>query len=206
MLELCENSSIVVSNHRDPLFKMGEPADFFGVVLSGAYKLTKLTPAGDETIMHFSTPGDVIAAFIMAQPSPRYPVSAMAMGPSRFLKIPRENYKRHWQIDPALIVKIQSLLSFRMANIQDQRAMVKAPLSQKLAALLLSLLERNSHEDGLTIALPLTRKELADNLGATSESVIRIMSEWAKSGIIETQDAHITLLRPDKIADILKTE
>lgn len=86
----------------------------------------------------------------------------------------------------------------------DQRALGKASLSQKLAAQLINLLEKNPKENDMELPLPLTRKELADSLGATSESIIRIMSEWSKQGIIQTHDHHIRLLKPEKILEILK--
>ncbi|MCB0368426.1 MAG: cyclic nucleotide-binding domain-containing protein, partial [Bdellovibrionales bacterium] len=91
ILELCQGGQILTSSHRDVLFPFGREAHFFGIVLSGAYKLTKPSPLGEDVIVHFSTPGDVLAAFIMTQPKPRFPVSAISMGPSRFLKIPKEN-------------------------------------------------------------------------------------------------------------------
>jgi CRP-like cAMP-binding protein len=47
----------------------------------------------------------------------------------------------------------------------------------------------------------MTRKEIANSLGASAESVIRIMSEWSKRGLIETHDQHIKLLQVNKIIE-----
>ena len=82
--------------------------------------------------------------------------------------------------------------------------MLKAPLQQKVASLLITLLERNPTGNGLDLPLPLTRKEIADTLGATVESVIRIMSEWSKLGIIQTTDQYIRVVKPEKIIELLK--
>lgn len=206
ILDLCEGGEIIFSNHRDVIFKFGFAADYFGIVLSGAYKLSKPSPLGDDVIVHFSTPGDVIAAFIMAQAKPMYPVSATAMGPSRFLKLPRSIYIEKWKNQPELIFKIQNLLSTRMSLLQDQMVMLKAPLNQKVASLLLILLEKSPVEKGLELPLPLTRKEIADTLGASVESVIRIMSEWSKLGIIQTNDQYIRVVKPEKVIEFLKVE
>lgn len=203
ILELCHDGQIVTSNHRDILFHCGKEAHCFGIVLSGAYKLTKPSPLGEDVIVHFSTPGEALAAFIMAQPRPIYPVSAIAMGPSRFLKIPKENYFTHWKQNPDLILRVQNMLSSRMNMLQEQKVMSKSPLSQKVAMLLINLLDKQSENGNASVRLPMTRKEIADNLGASVESVIRIMSDWSKQGIIQTADQQIHVLKVDKIIEHL---
>lgn len=203
ILDLCQGGQIMTSSHRDILFHCGKEAHCFGIVLSGAYKLTKPSPLGEDVIVHFSTPGEALAAFIMAQPRPVYPVSAIAMGPSRFLKIPKENYINSWKSHPDLIFRIQNMLSSRMNMLQDQKVMAKSPLSQKVAMLLINLLDKDTEQGNASIKLPMTRKEIADNLGASVESVIRIMSEWSKQGIIQTADQQIHVLKVDKIIEHL---
>lgn len=204
---LCDKSQIIVSSHREVVFQFGEPAQYFGFVLSGAYKLSRPTPQGEDTIVHFSTPGDFIAAFIMAQPNPVYPVTATAMGSSRFIKIPREVFTTKWKLHPELILKIQSLLSSRMAHMHSQKALQKAPLAAKVAALLMELAAGERTQKELVLPLPLTRKEIADSLGASVESVIRVMSEWSKKGYLKTSDQNITILKPDLIiAEMDQTE
>ncbi len=203
---LCDGGQIVISSHRDRLFAFGEPAPFFGFVLDGAYKLSRPTPLGEETIVHFATKGDFIAAFIMAQPAPVYPLSAYAMGTSRFVKIPRETFLTKWRQYPDLIFKIQSVLSSRMGQMHTQKALQKAPLSAKIAALLMELLERQPNESQLVLPLPLTRKEIADSLGASVESVIRIMSDWSKKGLIQTTDQNIQILKADEIISEISSQ
>lgn len=206
LMYLCEGGRIQVTEHRDQLFSAGDPALSFGVVIYGAYKLCRPSPMGEDVIMHFSTPGDVVAAFIMGQPHPIYPISAVSMGNSRYLKIPQQNYLERWTKKPELILRIQSLLFQRMTILQDQKAFTKAPLNQKVAALLMQLLDRNTREEGMFLPLPLTRKEIADSLGASVESVIRVMSDWSKQGYIQTTGQQIEVCRPDKLIEILKIE
>lgn len=197
--KLCEGGQIVVSSHRNTLFHFGEVGTHFGVVISGAYKLSRPTPQGEDAIVHFSTPGDVIAAFIMAQPAPKYPVTATAMGPSRYLRIPRQTYLSHWKNHPDMIFRVQNLLSTRMGQMQNQKAQIKAPLAAKVATLLVELLNKHDHGNEMMLPLPLTRKEIADSLGASVESVIRVMSDWSKQGFIQTSDQQIKVIKPEKI-------
>jgi len=203
---LCAMGEITVTPHRQALFSFGHNANFFGIVLSGAYKLAKPTPNGTETIIYFSTPGDVVAAFIMPQPEPKYPVSAIAMGTSRFLKLPKSTYLNAWMKNPDIILRIQNLLSTRVAQLHNYKVLTKSTLSTKVASLILDILQKtNSQDDDLVLPLPLTRKEIADSLGASVEAVIRVMSDWSKSGIIETKDHQIKVLKLDKIIELINS-
>ncbi len=201
----CLGAEVLVCKHRERLYEFGEVAHRFGIVLSGAFKLSRSTPAGEDAIMHFSPPGDVVAAFIMAQPQPRYPVSVIAMGPSRFLSIPRQTYLDTWKKDIELISRIQNLLSTRMNQFYSQKAMQKAPLSARIAEFLLNFSDKST-ADEFDIRIPLTRKEIADALGVTVESVIRIMSDWSKNSFIQTTEQFITVLRPDKLLEFMQIE
>lgn len=212
---LCRSGQVIVSNHRQRVFDFGDPGTYFGIVLGGAYKLSRPTPSGEDSIVHFAAPGDVIAAFIMTQSQPRFPVTATAMGPSRFLKIPRETYLELWRTDVDLIARIQADLSSRMSLLQMQKALNKAPLTAKIASLLMDLVARQGNEglaneekdeSGLIIPIPLTRKEIADNLGVTTESVIRVMSDWSKEGYVTTNERQISILRPDQLIHFIHGE
>ncbi|NUM88581.1 MAG: Crp/Fnr family transcriptional regulator, partial [Bdellovibrionales bacterium] len=198
---LCAGGEVRVSRHRDLLFEFGGKANVFGVVLGGAYKLSRTGPSGEDSVIHFSGPGDILAALVMPQPQPVYPVSARAMGPSRVLLLRREVYLRHWLPNPLLISRVQGLLSTRMTRFQGMKAMQRAPLSAKVAAFLLQLVAEDKGGQSLEIPLPLTRKEIADALGVTVESVIRVMSEWAKQGHIQSSDQTIRILHPQYLVE-----
>jgi CRP-like cAMP-binding protein len=201
VLDLCETGEVKVHQHKQQLFTYGEPAYNFGIVLSGAYKLSRISHSGEESVIHFSSPGDVIAALVMPQEKPIYPVTVKAMGPSRVLLIHRDTYIQSWLKNPELIIRVQSLLSTRMSRFQNQKIMQRAPLQSKIAALLLQLVAKDTVEKELEIPLPLTRKEIADTLGVTVESVIRVMSDWVKKGYVTTTDQYIKILNPEQIIE-----
>lgn len=204
---LCKDSTVKITRHKEPLLRSKERAEGFYVVLSGAYKLTRPAPNGEDSILHFAHSGDVIGAFIMPQPQPVYPISAISMGPSRALRIPRSNYIENWKNNGDLIFRIQNLLSTRMTSMQNQRVMSKSPLQAKVASLLIDLIEKQpENTDTVKIPIPLTRKEIADSVGASVESIIRIMSDWSKKGLINTEDHNITIIKTDKIIELMNAD
>ncbi|MBX3017377.1 MAG: Crp/Fnr family transcriptional regulator [Bdellovibrionaceae bacterium] len=203
--EILANGHVALHKHRENLYRAGDEADSFAIVLNGAYKLLRPTPRGDDLIVYFATPGDVIGALVMGRAGSVYPVTARAMGPSRVYVLPRSTFARAWAGNLILQQRLNSFLYSRMTLIQDEKTMARAPLAQRVAALLLQLLERGSGDDQEQILpLPLTRQEIADTLGVAVESVIRIMSDWSHRGMIQTNDRQIEILRPDLIATLIK--
>lgn len=203
---LCQKSQVTVCSHRQSLFLQGDSANFFYIVLNGAFKLTKPSLNGEDIIMHFSPPGDVIAALIMPSKSPVYPVSAISMGPSRCIKLQRDVYLSHWKTNHQLVLRIQNLLTTRMVALQQQKALNKAPLATKVASLLIYLADKQLNNETPNVPIPLTRKEIADSIGSTVESVIRVMSDWSKKGYISTTDQHITILKTSKMVELMSSD
>lgn len=202
--DLLRGGSQKTHKHREVLYHAGDAAESFGIVLSGAYKLIRPTPRGDDLIVYFATPGDVIGALVMAQQGAAYPVTAKAMGISRVCVIPRSTFQKAWTSNAIIQQHLNSFLYSRMSLLQDERALARAPLEQRVAGLLLKLIERSGRDDDRIVPLPLTRQEIADSLGAAVESVIRIMSDWSQRGLIRTTDRQIEILRADQVIEIVK--
>lgn len=201
--QLIEGADEKSLKHRASLYKAGNEAHFFALILEGAVKLVKPSPSGDDVIVLFATPGDVVGALIMAQEKSAYPVSVIALGPTLVLEIPRRTFMKSWQKNPDVMRRVNTLIYSRMADLHEQKSLTKAPLQRKIARQLVSLIERCGEDAGTILPIPLTRQEIADSVGATVESVIRIMSNWAQLGIVRTSGQHIEILKMDKVLEIL---
>jgi CRP-like cAMP-binding protein len=190
--------------HREVLFRAGEPATYVAVVVQGAFKLLRSSPAGHDVIVFFATPGDMIGALLMPNPGSVYPVTTVAMGPAVVVKVPRETFLRFWTTDQRIHQSMSSMLFQRMSLLHDQKVLAKAPLAQRIACEILSLIERYCGEKESILPIPLTRQDIANAVGASVESVIRVMSDWSHQGIIETSDQLINVLKMDKLLEVIK--
>ena len=69
-------------------------------------------------------------------------------------------------------------------------------IEQRLARLLLTLAAKiGQPKDGITV-VSATRQELADMIGTTVETTIRIMSKWQHAGVVRTVRHAIALADP----------
>ena len=204
--KLTQNSFLKNLKHRELLYRAGDPIDTFAIVTRGAFKLVRPTLRGDDVIMFFATMGDAIGALVMNKPLPGYPITVKSMGPSQALCIPRKTFNDAWADNAEIQRRLNTALYGRLSVIQDDKTRSKSPLPQRISALLIGLLERSDHSEDQVIPIPLTRQEIADALGVTVESVIRVMSHWDQDGIIQTRDQRIEILRLDQIVEFYNQE
>jgi CRP/FNR family transcriptional regulator len=200
--ELIQGGIAATTKHRGILYRAGEPAESFALVLLGAYKLFRHDLSGNESIMHFASPGDTIGGLVMLNPNPIYPVTCASIGTSMVLKIPRDTWVRSWATNVVLQQRVNRMLYQRMTQIQDEKALGRLPLSVRVATLLVTLLERYSSGSERILPIPVTRQEIADSVASTVESVIRLLSEWNQEGIIRTESRQLEIVRLDRLIEI----
>lgn len=186
------------------LFHAGDPAEICYIVSYGAFKLTRVLPQGKEVVMCFCRPGDFIGAGVMMNTHPRYPLTAVAVEDSGLIEIPRSLYTEIWQSKPSVARAVNLNMMGRMMEFQQDKAMASAPVAQKIASVLLRLLDQQPEKNGNTISVRLTRKDIAERVGTTVETVIRVLSSWSQKGWISTTDQRITIEDRKAIETLLK--
>ena len=190
--DLLKGGSVLRTEAGDRLFSKGQEAEFFGYVLSGAYKLTLQDPSNEEVIMHFGVRGESLGIMATMEGESLYPFDAVAMWDSTFLAIPKKAFRTAWLNHPVVMNRYQTDLQGRIFRCLDEKRMGRRPLSERTADLLLHLSDDKSSRSG-KVEIPITRREIASYVGATVESVIRNMAPWIQSGIIQTASRQIVI-------------
>jgi CRP/FNR family transcriptional regulator, nitrogen oxide reductase regulator len=90
-----------------------------------------------------------------------------------------------------------SLLSGRLREAQSRlRDMAGERVEQRLARLLLRLSAK------LGSTLPFTRQELSDMAGTTTETTIRVLSQWKDQGVISSVRGKILITDEKKLKQL----
>ena len=103
-----------------------------------------------------------------------------------------EYERKHKWDDPEAGAKINRLAD-RIAELSTGR------IEARLARFFLKLADNMGQPtpDGTVVALALSRQELADMIGTTIETAIRVMSRWGKEGVVRTEkDGFVIADRP----------
>jgi CRP/FNR family transcriptional regulator len=99
--------------------------------------------------------------------------------------------------NPLLARGLLAGLTRRMIELTRRLAERSARVEYRIARLMLTLADRVGRAEGGRLMVPvvLSRQEIADLVGTTQETAIRVMSRWGKDGLVETTDEGFVIPR-----------
>jgi CRP/FNR family transcriptional regulator len=178
------------------IFAEGDPSDAFLAIVAGRVKVFKTTPGGKEVILEIFGEGDPLGAVAVYEGMP-LPASAIALEKSTCLAIARHDFFALLEQHPALVRGLLSGLTLRLAELTRRLAELSGSrVETRLARLFLKLVDRMGVQErgGTFVPMPLARQDLADLIGTTIETSIRIMSRWQKDDIVHTEKDGFVIL------------
>lgn len=188
---LARLSQITTLRHLDTdsvLFWEGDKPDYFYVIRQGRVKILKHSSQGKEMIISFFGPGDMIGEVAVFDDKP-YPATAQAMETTDIIRIGRAKFLQIITDFPEITLGIIKALGARLRESQSRlRDMATERVEQRVARILLMLSEK------LGDSLPFTRQEIADMTGTTTETAIRVLSQFNERGITASRRGHIIIL------------
>ena len=173
----------------EPLFSEGDASEQLYTVLTGRVKVFKMTTRGTDVILELFGPGDPVGAVAVYESRP-YPASAVAIEPSSCLLIPRPAFFTLLESHPSFVRGLLVGLTHRLVELTNRLTELSGGrVEARLARFFLKLArDMGRPQDGGTfIPLALSRQELADMIGTTIETAIRIMSRWGKDDVVRTE-------------------
>jgi CRP/FNR family transcriptional regulator len=170
------------------LFNEGDGSELMYTVVTGRVKVFKTTPRGTDVILELFGPGDPVGAVAVYESRP-YPASAIALEPTSCLLIPRQAFFALLEGYPTMVRGLLVGLTHRLVELTNRLTELSGGrIEGRLARFFLKLGTDmgQRRDDGVFIPLVLSRQELADMIGTTIETSIRIMSRWGKDGVVRT--------------------
>ena len=171
------------------LFNEGDPSDLLYTVLAGRVKVFKTTPRGTDVILELFGPGDPVGAVAVYESRP-YPATAVALEPTSCIVIPRQAFFALLETHPSMVRGLLVGLTHRLVELTNRLTELSGGrIEGRLARFFLKLAQDigQPRADGIFIPLTLSRQELADMIGTTIETSIRIMSRWGKDDVVRTE-------------------
>jgi len=179
------------------LFSKGQIVDSFYIVAYGKIKIFRLSPNGDENLIHIQREGDLIAEAAIFDDE-RYPANAQALEESLLVKISADHFKNILKTNPHLCFKIMSAYAKRLRlfakKIQD---LSLNDIKGRLANFLLTESEKN------IVTLSMSKKDLASSLGTIPETLSRTLLFFKKNNLIEEVDGKIIIKKSQELKDFI---
>jgi CRP-like cAMP-binding protein len=189
------------------LFQEGDASESLYTVVTGRVKVFKSTPRGTDIILEIFGPGDPVGAVAMYESRP-YPASAIALEPTECLLIPSRAFFSLLETHPTMVRGLLVGLTHRLVELTTRLTELSGGrVEGRLARFFLKLAHDmgQRREEGTFIPLVLSRQELADMIGTTIETSIRIMSRWGKDGVVRTERDGFLVVDHDALESVSLT-
>lgn len=177
------------------LFREGDAARYLYGIAAGGCKLYRLTPAGDEFVVHIQKAGDLVAEAAMFDVR-SYPANCIATEESRVVRISAKGFVALLLDHPELGLDLMHAYSRRLRSFVT--ALEDLSLRDVKSRLARYMLGNSDIRDGVECcSLPCSKKELAALLGTIPETLSRTLREFKNKGAIEEQSWGFVILRGD---------
>lgn len=191
---------------KEQIFAEGDPSNWFYILVDGKVKITKLSHEGKEIIIELISPVEFFGGFAVLKGFP-YPANAIAMENCSVLKISRRNLMGIIERFPNLMYDITANLGERVREFHDTlKNIALERVESRIASLLLKLAEKTGAKAGsgeVEISVRLTKQDIAEMVGTTVETSIRVMSKFKKSGIIKDSNGNIIVKNIEALKAII---
>jgi CRP/FNR family transcriptional regulator, cyclic AMP receptor protein len=170
----------------------GDATDSLYIIMEGRVKAFVSDDEGREVILSTQGPGEYFGEMVLDQ-GPRS-ASVMPLEPSRFLVVPKEDFREFVLRNPAFSVSLIEKLISRVRSLTESvKSLALMDVYGRVARLLLSLAEEI--EGVLVIEERLTQQDIANRVGASREMVSRILKDLSIGGYIAQTRERIVLLK-----------
>jgi CRP/FNR family transcriptional regulator len=176
------------------LFREGSDLQFLYLLRSGSVKTSVVTEDGEEHILRFHMPGDILG--LGAISTGTHDCSATSLDTSSFCCIPFNRYRQLAAELPA--VNYQLLLIMSRQVSRDERMMLvktHGTASQRVASFIDELSRDHSTRgySAVELNLAMERRDIANYLGLSLETVSRILSRLQDQGLLHVNRKRIRI-------------
>jgi len=178
---------------RDRLLELDDSVEQFVFLADGTTKLVAHASESRDQIVAFHFAGDIVS--VPARQNHSY--SVCALRDARILTFPAAEFLALAHSSPAVLARLLDSSRISLARCREKAITLgRKTAAERIAGFLLSMAERigQSEPRGLRLDLPMSRRDIADSLGLTIETVSRQLTALRENGLIETNGRSSVLL------------
>jgi CRP/FNR family transcriptional regulator, nitrogen fixation regulation protein len=165
------------------IFGEAEPADYIYQVIEGAVRSHKLLSDGRRQIGAFHLPGDIFGL----ENGELHRLTAEAIVDTTVRLIKRQSLERVAKTDPAMVLCLLTMTTANLEHVENRMLLLgRSTARERVAAFLLEMNGRLTAAS--VLALPMSRRDIADYLGLTLETVSRELSTFQRKGYLRFLD------------------
>ncbi|PHN92689.1 Crp/Fnr family transcriptional regulator [Maribacter sp. 6B07] len=187
----------------DALFSEGQKLDGVYCVRNGVSKLSKLSSNGKEQIVKLTNRGEIMGQrSVIAEDYTN--LSATAINDMEVCFIPKEIITTTLNTNPYFSLEVLRHMAHDLKEADDVIVnMSQKTVKQRLAEALLYLRQNYGEDESGFLLLTLSRDDYANIVGAATESLIRMLSDFKKKGLIKTEGKKIGIVNDCALKELI---
>jgi CRP/FNR family transcriptional regulator/CRP/FNR family cyclic AMP-dependent transcriptional regulator len=183
------------------IFHRDDPGQVLYMIKEGKVKICIISPDGQEISLAVFGKGECFGEFALLDGLPRS-ADAIALEKVECYTLQRSDFHHAIMKNPKIAIQVLESLTKRLRNTDTMvEDLIFLDVYGRVAKKLLELADAHGvkTDDGVRIEVRLTQQELASMVGASRESVNKVMGYFSEKDFISTDKHRITLHR---IADL----
>lgn len=184
------------------LFRQGDRAERFYVLLRGQIKLFRLGPSGNEKVIEIVTPCSTFAEALMFLDHPVFPVGAHALQAAEVISIDAPDFARMLRQSVDTCFMLMGDMSQRLRGlIREIDDLSLSSATCRVAGYLLS----KSSPNGTGLDLEVPKQTLASRLSVQPETFSRIIKNLSSQGVLSVRGTRVEIndrRRLEEIANV----
>jgi CRP-like cAMP-binding protein len=195
------------------LFTEGESVKGIYFIYSGIVKIHAPWADGREIIIRFARGGEIaghrglgVGSAVGSgadQVSAVYPISATALEDTAACFIDNDFLELSLKANPSLTYTMMHLYAAELQKAEKRmRDLTHMEVKGRIAWALLDILAGSGTAPDGTLALKLTRQDIAAYAGTTYETVFKFFAELGAAGVIRTSGKDIEVVRPERLREM----
>ena len=182
----------------EEIYGEGEPSEYVYQVIRGAVRTYKLLNDGRRQIGAFHLPGDVFGL----EPGSAHRLTAEAIADTTVRLVKRRSLEAAAGSNVRVAHNLWTMTAGDLRHAEDHMLLLGRKTAMERVATFLLEMDRRLAKAGM-MALPMCRRDIADYLGLTLETVSRALSQLNDQGVLLFSSARQIVLRNrQRLADM----
>ena len=186
------------------VFRQDDPASNLFIVVAGQLRVAQTTADGQQVIIRYIGPGDLVGYSVLSSRE-RYANAAAAVEDTHVLGWSASSVRQLMGAHPAIALNALAIIGARYQELQDRlRQHATENVERRIAHAVLQLAKQAGRRtaQGLEIAFPVSRQDLAEMAGTTLHTVSRTMSAWEERKLVLSQRRRVVVTQPVALLEI----
>lgn len=191
-----------------PIYYEGDKATLLRVVVYGAVKLIRQAEDGKEILVDMLKPGEYFGS-LNELGDDTYNETAVAQSDTCIMVIGNREFRSLLKTHHSIAVAVLDITTEKLNSARDQiHHLSTLSVEKRIAHILMKLCEKFSEKSkvGMLLQLPLSRKDLADMAGTSTETASRIMSRFQQDGIIMSGRQWVAIQDLDALSAVVASQ